>query len=201
MLEDVQKAKSDLEAAGVDISGPNAIRITNLVAFRLGYGLLYKEGGSRAVLYDDGSQCRWGDDVRQPGFAVDYVIDPRTKFGFDILGDGGGANNPQWPGAAETAFVDRNTRWYRDPISPATYLSSAAPPAPLAAPAPPAPLNAVVSAPSVDDEVKGLLREINESVKANTAELQRLREDVKKVGKNLAGGGLVDALLTGKKHQ
>jgi hypothetical protein len=198
MLEDVQKAKSDLEAAGVDISGPNAIRITNLVAYRLGYGLLYKEGGSRAVLYDDGSQCRWGDDVRQPGFAVDYVIDPRTKFGFDILGDGGGANNPQWPGAAETAFVDRNTRWYRDPTNPATYFPAAAPPRPDVVVAPPV---APPVVPPVDDEVKSLLKEINENVKANTAELQRLREEVKNAGKSLAGSGLVDALLGGKKHK
>ena len=187
MLDDVQKAKLDLEAAGVDISGPNAIRITNLVAFRLGYGLLYKEIGTRAVLYADGSPCQWGDDVREPGFAVDYVIDPRTKFGFDILGDGGGANDPQWPGSPETDFVDRNTRWYRDPIGPETYFPPRRP-----HPDPP-----------IDDEVKSLLREINENVKASTSELQGLREDVKNVGKHLssvAEGSLLESLLGGKKQ-
>ena len=184
MLDDVQKAKADLEAAGIDISGANAIRITNLVAFRLGYGLLAKEGGSRAVLHPDGSLCRWGDEVGEPGFAVDYIIDPRTRFGFDILGDGGGANNPQWPNAPETDFVDRNTRWYHNPINPASYMASPPPP-----PSPQPDLAPV----TVDDEVKKLLKQINDNVQANTAELQSLRQDVKNAMKTLgdvAAGGL-----------
>jgi hypothetical protein len=197
MLDDVQKAKSDLAAAGIDTSGPNAIRITNLVAFRLGYGLLAKEGGSRAVLHPDGSPCRWGDEVREPGFAVDYIIDPRTRFGFDILGDGGGANNPQWPNAPETDFVDRNTRWYHDPINPATYMA-VPPPAPLPPP------STDDGRAIVDDEVKNLLKEINANVKANTAELQALRQDVKNAAKTLgqvAEGGLLGGLIGGTKKK
>jgi len=119
----VETAKAELEAAHVDVSGPcGAVKITNLVASRVHYRLLVKRGGNRATLRPDGS-CLSGEQSGEPGFATDYVIDPSTFFGFDLLGDGGGANRPQWSGP-ETDFVARNKENAADPIDPSTYLHS-----------------------------------------------------------------------------
>ena len=65
----------------------------------------------------DGS-CLDGDHTGAPGYATDYLIERGTWFGFDILGDGGGANNPQWPDEPETApdMVERNRQNFRPPV-------------------------------------------------------------------------------------
>jgi hypothetical protein len=104
------------------------LKVSNLVAWRLWtnhaapapYGLLHKEGGTRAVLRPDGS-CTDGQHTNEPnGFALDYVIDRSTGFGRDIVTSWGAA---QWP-EPETAadMVARNFRDFREPFDPATYL-------------------------------------------------------------------------------
>lgn len=98
----VIQAKADLIAAGIDISGPcGAFQIVKLVAWRLtsaepAIGLVTKDGGNNCdgystdnVMYNDGSV-------------------------FDILGDGGGANSPQWNANGTLP----STRW-SPPIAPA----------------------------------------------------------------------------------
>jgi hypothetical protein len=146
----VAKAKADLEARGVTLSGAcGAIKITNLVAWRLRpqYYLLRKGGGNRAVLKADGS-CLSGDQTADPeGFATDYLIDKDTFFGFDVLGDGGGNNSPQWAGP-ETApeMVARNRVNGRVPLDPAGYFPEPV----IVAPPEPDPMPAVVPPPSDD---------------------------------------------------
>jgi hypothetical protein len=143
----VADAITELRAAGVDLSGPcGALRITNLVAFRRHYALLHKAGGFRAVLKADGS-CLSGEQSNDPeGFATDYLIDPRTGVGYDLLGDAGGANTPQWAGPEDAAdMVARNFANFREPFDPSGYLHAPTPvPVPpvvyLPAPAPPAPI-------------------------------------------------------------
>jgi len=108
----VAQVKADLVARGVDLRGAcGAFRILNEVGRRCypTYGLLQKAGGNRAVPRPDGS-CKSGEQDSSPaGYATDYLIERATHYGFDILGDGGGANAPQW-GAPETApdMVARN---------------------------------------------------------------------------------------------
>ena len=97
----VAAVKAQLQAQGVDLSGPcGAFAITKRVAWGLrhqGCGLLSKPGGNN---------CE--------GFATDIVMfkDQGGQI-IDILGDGGGANAPQW-GVSDT--VDP-TRW-RAAVSP-----------------------------------------------------------------------------------
>lgn len=141
---DVARAKADLQAHGVSVAGAcGAAKLTNLVVWRLrpAYGLLFKQGGNRAVLRADGS-CLSGDESSEGGYATDYVIQRSTGGGFDLLGDGGGANNPQWAGPEnDPATIARNFQNFREPIDPRGYYAEFTPtPAPTPAPLPPAPL-------------------------------------------------------------
>jgi hypothetical protein len=127
----VRQAVADLSAAHVDMSGAcGAVKILDLVAFRLRpqYALLHKAGGSRAVLKADGS-CLTGDQTSDPeGFATDYLIDKSTGFGYDILGDGGGANSPQFDGPeTDPGLVARNQQNMREPFDPSTFFTPAIP--------------------------------------------------------------------------
>lgn len=73
----VEQAKKDLQAAGVDLSGPcGAFAITNLTASRLKLGTVYKPAGNN---------CRER--------SVDGVMDKTGRF-WDVLIDAGGANDP-----------------------------------------------------------------------------------------------------------
>lgn len=80
----VAAIKAHLLARGTDLSGPcGAFQITKTVAYGLSlmnpaYGLLSKTSGNN---------CQ--------GYATDVVMRDNGE-GFDILGDGGNANNPQW---------------------------------------------------------------------------------------------------------
>lgn len=145
----VAQAKQDLVSRGVSIDGAcGALRITNLVAWRLRpqYGLLHKAGGNRAILKADGS-CLTGEQSNDPeGYATDYVIDRATGYGFDLLGDGGGANNPQWAGPENAPdMVSRNWSNYREPVDPAGYYGALPVPTPVPPPVvvPPAPIPSV----------------------------------------------------------
>ena len=83
----VAAVKADLVRRGVDLSGPDGgFQITKRVAWALrgeGAGLLDKPSGNNSG-----------------GYAVDIVAYPDGQI-YDILGDGGGANTPQWPGDGE----------------------------------------------------------------------------------------------------
>lgn len=78
----VASTKSTLQAQGKDLSGEcGALSIVNAVAWQLrgeGAGLLDKPSGS---------QCR--------GFATDIIVYSDGRV-FDVLGDAGGSNTPQW---------------------------------------------------------------------------------------------------------
>lgn len=116
----VEKAKADLVAAGADLSGPcGAFRITNLVAWRLrpAYGFLVKKGGNRAIVLEDG-RCVTEFESNAPGYATDYLINATTKYGYDILSDGGTANGPQDFNDPETAadMVARNKDNFAEPF-------------------------------------------------------------------------------------
>ena len=90
-LQLVQQVKADLEARGVDLSGPcGAFAIVKRVAWALefdGWGL---HGGKRKP--QNGCYPH-GDD--QEGYSVDCLIKPNGEY-IDILGDAGGANTPLW---------------------------------------------------------------------------------------------------------
>lgn len=134
----VAQAKADLLAHGVDLSGScGATKLTNLVASRAGYGLLHKAGGYRAVLKADGS-CLPGEQSNDPeGFATDYLIDPKTGFGYDILQDAGGANEPRWAGPETAAdMVARNWANFREPFDPSPYFGGIVPLPPVVFPPP-----------------------------------------------------------------
>lgn len=152
-LNVVQQVKAALEAANVPLQGScGAGKITNRVANILNagqplddhgrppWGLLLKAGGNRFVPQPDGS-CLDGDHSSAPGYATDYLIERGTWFGFDILGDGGGANNPQWPDEPETApdMVERNRQNFRAPVPDGNG------PPPPPPPPPPADLTARVA--------------------------------------------------------
>lgn len=114
---DVQAVKDQLTAQGKDLSGScGAFEITKRVAWNLraqGLGLLRKTSGNNCG-----------------GFSVDGVM-KKDGSAWDILGDGGGANNPQWNAI--------------DPVDPALWTAPTdpqdttipAPPAPTPTPAPP----------------------------------------------------------------
>lgn len=80
---------------------------------RLPWGLLAKTGGNRAIVFD-GATCRGDDEASGDGYATDYIIQRGTWLGVDILGDGGGRNDPQWN--PETGQETRNERMFRNPI-------------------------------------------------------------------------------------
>jgi hypothetical protein len=139
----VARAQAQLAQAGVPMGGPcGAAKIANLVAWnaRPAYGLLWKPGGNRAALKADGS-CLGGDDTRDGGFATDYLIDRATGFGYDLLGDGGGANTPQWVGPEnDPGIVARNFQNFSEPLDPSAYLRVVvATPPPVVTPTLPAP--------------------------------------------------------------
>lgn len=145
----VAAAKAQLQAQHVDLTGPcGALKLTNLVAWNLrpNYGLLHKAGGFRAILKADGS-CLSGEQSSDPeGFATDYVIRGRDGFGFDLLGDSGGANNPQWAGPEDGPdMVARNFANYREPFDPIAYMTGSTPvPVPVPTPVPvPVPLPSI----------------------------------------------------------
>jgi hypothetical protein len=155
---DVAQAKADLQRAGVELTGAcGAAKLTNLVAWRLRpqYGLLGKLGGFRAVLRPDGS-CESGgapgDPTREAGVASDYLIERGTWHGYDLLGDGGGRNDPHWlldatpQGLEDAGILQRNAGNFIAPIDPSVYLTAAAAPPPVA---PPPPI-VVVPAPSTE---------------------------------------------------
>lgn len=87
-IEVVKAVKASLEAQGVDLSGNcGAFQITQRVAWILrgdGYGLL---GGKNPAQ----NGCATHGDK----FAIDWIL-KADGHGVDILGDAGGANNPQW---------------------------------------------------------------------------------------------------------
>lgn len=121
-IDQVIKAKADCIHAGLDLTGPcGAIRITNLVAWRLGYKLLGKTGGNRACLRPDMSCVEHGE----PGFADGYIIHLPTGYGVDILVDAGGANKPAWQ--VETTKVERNLRDWKEPLFDEATMDGAPP--------------------------------------------------------------------------
>lgn len=145
-VEDVARAKAQLDAAGVSLETPCGVTmLTNLVAWNLrgagprpAFGLLHKAIGHRAVLKADGS-CIDGEHTNDPaGTATDYVIERASGYGWDILTSW---LAPSWQGP-ETVFTARNWSEFTDPFDPAPYLTHAAPAPPIAAPpvgTPPAP--------------------------------------------------------------
>lgn len=124
----VAEAKASLQNAGVDLSGPcGALKLTNLVAWNLRprFGLLHKAGGFRAILKADGSCLTGEQSSDSEGFATDYIIELATGRGFDLLGDAGGANNPQWAGPEDAPdMVSRNFNNFREPFDPQNYSSA-----------------------------------------------------------------------------
>jgi hypothetical protein len=131
-LADVQAAIGELQRAGVPIVDTECskFQIANLVAFRLGWGLLHKAGGTRAVFRADGT-CQSGDQSSDPeGFSTDYIIDPQTFAGRDVVTSTLG---PAWPDPENAPdMVERNSHNYRRAFDPIVYLQRGAPaPAPI----------------------------------------------------------------------
>lgn len=127
-LELVAQIKTDLQARGVNLLGPcGAFEITKRVAWALraqGYGLIAKGGNN----------CQ--------GFAVGAVILP-TGLHFDILGDDGASNTPQW----NRVNLDNGEPYLRpDDYRLAIDPGDALPPDAPAPPDPPAELVARVTA-------------------------------------------------------
>lgn len=116
----VTAIKNELLAAGRDLSGPcGAFAITKRVAWALhgtGAGLLAKPSGNNC-----------------DGYATDIVCYPDGRIR-DILGDGGGANTPQWP-EGELEVVDPAR--YRFAIDPGDAPTPVPPPVPTPVPPPP----------------------------------------------------------------
>lgn len=152
-LEIVQQVKSQLESQGKDLSGPcGAFAITKRVAWILrstGAGLLSKPSGNNC-----------------DGYAVDIICYP-NGFIRDILGDGGGANDPHWPDPDEVVDPSR----YRPAIDPGDAITPIPEPAPSQPPVAP-------SDPPVD--LTPILEEISSLKAANAvlrASLEQLRKD------------------------
>lgn len=137
---EVAFVKTMLMAEGKDLSGAcGAFQITGRVAFRLkdlGFKLLKKQGGNRAIILPDGS-CVDSDHGSGVGYAVDYLISVNEGFvGYDLLGDGGGENGPQWIGPEDgTDIVTRNAQNMAEPFAMGGDI--VVPPAPPPAPQPP----------------------------------------------------------------
>jgi len=97
----VGRVKERLMAAGISLAGAcGAFEITKRVAWdlrHLGYGLLAKPGGNNC-----------------DGFATDVIVCPNRVDIVDLLGDGGGRNDPSWQ--VKPNEVDPS-RW-RAPIAP-----------------------------------------------------------------------------------
>lgn len=120
---EVKFFKNQLVSQGVNLDGAcGAFAITQRVAWDLrfqGYKFLVKQGGNRAILQPDGT-CLDGDHASGPGYATDYLISVNEGYvGYDLLGDGGGANNPQWIGPENDAeMVARNRKNFGEPVQP-----------------------------------------------------------------------------------
>ena len=196
----VVQAKADLQRAGVNLAGAcGAVKVTNLVAWRLrpNYGLLQKQGGFRAALKADGS-CLDQDSTSDPGYANDYLINRESGAGFDLLGDGGGANNPQWSGPEDAPeIIARNRVNFREPFDPSVYLFPTPTPVPTPVPAPtpvPVPVPTPAPVPTPDPLVIDYLKEIlavsqdtNRDVKAlNKSFGETIGEAAKFLGKYVA---------------
>ena len=120
-VEVVKAVKAELEARGVNLSGPcGAFAIASRVAWRLrdtGIGLHHQDAGRTHCAFQGGT------------YSPDFLVYPDGR-GVDVLGDGGGANNPQWaekPGDA--------TRW-RAPGNPDAGAPETPQPTPTPVPAP-----------------------------------------------------------------
>lgn len=143
----VAEVKGRLQSQGVDLSGAcGAFQITNRVALELqGYKLLRKAGGNRAIPQPGGG-CLDGDHAGGPGYATDYLISINEGFvGYDLLGDGGGENRPQWLGPEGGAeIIARNVNNAANPVGEPS-------PAPVPVPVPsPTPVPVPNPSPSVD---------------------------------------------------
>lgn len=83
----VQQVKADLEARGVSLSGPyGAFAIASRVAWQLrdtGLGLNHQD------------QDRTHVSINGETYSPDFLLYQDGRA-IDCLGDGGGANNPQW---------------------------------------------------------------------------------------------------------
>ncbi len=137
----VSRIKAALVSKGVDLSGAcGAFQITERVAWELhneGFKFLKKSGGNRAVPQPDGS-CLDGDHTGAPGYATDYLIAMNEGgVGYDLLGDGGGANNPQWAGPeSDSEMVSRNLKNFGEPFNPGDGTSGGSTSTPATPPAP-----------------------------------------------------------------
>lgn len=185
-VQTVEQVKRELELIGANLVGAcGAFRITNEVARRVGFGLLRKAGGHRAVPLPGGA-CASGDEVIGAGFAgfaTDYIIDPATFFGYDILGDGGGANVPQWPDEPETApdMVARNRQNFASPLD----LGSGVPVDPVDPGPTPIPTGDLVT-------VLAKLTALSEQI----AQQERLIKQLSDQVAGIKGGGLTPDELT-----
>jgi hypothetical protein len=171
----VARAKADLEAKRVNLTGAcGAFRILNLVAQRVpGFGLLRKGGGNRAVPQPDGS-CLSGEQTGAPGYATDYLIDRTTFFGYDILGDGGGANAPQWSGPeTDAAMVARNRANVAEPLD--------WPPAPVIVVPDPQPQ----PAPTPTLDLTAILERLDALAKQNDANTEKIQQQIAQVVENV----------------
>jgi len=192
-VDDVTRAKAQLEAAGVSVATPCGVTmLTNLVAWNLrgvgqpAFGLLHKEIGHRAVLKADGS-CIDGDVTRDPdGVATDYIIERASGDGWDILTSW---LAPSWQGP-ETVFTARNWADFRDPLDPAPYLRGA-PPAPATIPpaaAPPSapPIVVLPSAPACD--LSGLQLQIGQLAAGFTEHARATGDGLASINQNVTDG-------------
>lgn len=176
--QEVAFVKSVLMAQNVNLQGAcGAFQITGRVAFKLkdqGYKLLRKQGGNRAIILPDGS-CVDGDHGSGPGYATDYLISASEGFvGFDLLGDGGGMNAPQWIGPESDAeMVKRNLANFAEPFA---LGGDVVVPTPTPTPTPtPVPTPTPAPAPGVD--YSPLLQEI-----LNSQQLQiRIIEEIQRI--------------------
>jgi hypothetical protein len=164
---------AELNAKGVSMSGScGAFRITNEVAKRLGFYLLRKNAGNRAVPQADGS-CLSGEQTTAPGYATDYVIDPTTFYGYDLLGDGGGANNPQFIGPETDPVMVARNRTY-------SHAAENWPPAPVVVvPLPAEPTEPTEpTEPVTEPPVAGIFDLLLEQLRAINAEVVALRAEL-----------------------
>lgn len=150
----VASVKVDLVKRGVNLNGAcGAFAITCRVAWILrsqGYKFLRKTAGNRAIPQPGGG-CLTGDESSAPGYATDYLIAANEGFvGYDILGDGGGANDPQWNGPEnDPTMVARNMANWAEPFDPGDGTVPVPDPTPSPAPVPtptPVDLGPVLSA-------------------------------------------------------
>lgn len=129
MLDNVINVKNALEARGVSLSGPcGAFQITKRVAWQL------RDQGAGLLSKPNGNNCE--------GFATDYVVF-KNGPAFDILGDGGNANIPQWAQDNDASLL---ARWVA-PVDPGDDPPKVdTPPAPTPPPAAPLDIDRILAA-------------------------------------------------------